>query len=146
MSDEAVSDHRPLARDNGEDSLGDSRLEGELSQADRRERRDLGGLQHDRASRGQCGCESPACDRHGEVPGDDDAHDADGLVEGHVDAAGHGDLAAEEALRSAGVVGQHVADVARLPARIADGVAGVGDLELGKLLDVVLDYQTEAAE
>ena len=48
---------------------------------------------------------------------------------------------AEQPLRRAGVVGDDVAEVARLPAGVADRVAGVDDLELGELLD---DRQIEA--
>ena len=51
-------------------------------------------------------------------------------MEGHVDSTGLGNLATEEALGRSGVVGEHVADVAGLPARVADGVPGVGHLEL----------------
>ena len=65
--------------------------------------------------------------------------DAERLVEGDVDAAGDRDLPAEHPLGRAGVVVQAVADVARLPARVAPGVAGVAHLQLGELLDVVVD-------
>ena len=67
-------------------------------------------------------------------------------MEGDVDAAGDRDLPAEQALRRGAVVGQHVADVAGLPARVADGVAGVGHLELGQLLEVRVDRVGEAAQ
>jgi len=41
---------------------------------------------------------------------------------------------------------KHVADVARLPAGIANGVAGVGHFELGQLFDVVIDDLTEPTQ
>ena len=62
-------------------------------------------------------------------------------MEGDVDAAGHRDLPAEQPLGRRAVVGQHVADVAGLPAGVADGVAGVAHLELGELLDVRVDQR-----
>ena len=58
------------------------------------------------------------------------------LVEGHVDPAGHRDLAPAVPLGRGGVVLQHVPHVARLPAGIADHVTGVGHLEPGQLLAV----------
>ena len=54
-------------------------------------------------------------------------------------AAGHRDLPAEEPLGRRRVVVEAVADVAGLPAGVADGVAGVVDLEPGQLLDVRVD-------
>ena len=80
--------------------------------------------------------EPPAGDRHREVPRHDHADDAERLLEGDVDAAGHRDLPAEQPLRRGRVVAEHVADVARLPAGVADRVPGVGHLELGQLLAV----------
>ena len=67
------------------------------------------------------------------------ADDAERLLERDVDAAGDRDLPAEQPLGRGRVVGQHVADVAGLPAGVADGVAGVGHLELGQLLEVGVD-------
>ncbi len=50
------------------------------------------------------------------------------------------------ALGRAGVVGEDVADVAGLPAGVADRVAGVRDLELRQLLDVRVDDLGEAPQ
>ena len=135
-----------LARQHLEDPLGDAGLEGELTEADRRQRGELGGLEHDGAAGRQSGGESPSRDRHGEVPRHDDADHADGLGEGDVDAAGDRDLAAEQPFRRRGVIVQDVADVARLPARVADRVAGAADLEPGELLDVPVDGVGEAPQ
>ena len=85
--------------------------------------------------------EAPARDRHREVPGHDHPDHAERLAEGDVDPARHRDLPAEQPLRGGGVVVQDVADVAGLPAGVADGVAGVAHLELGQLLDVII-HQT----
>ena len=90
--------------------------------------------------------EAPTGDRHGEVPRHDDPDDAERLAEGDVDAARDGDLAPEVPLRRPGVVGEDVAHVARLPARVADGVPGVLDLEQGELLLVLADEVGEAPQ
>ena len=86
-------------------------------------RGELGRLEHDGVAGGERGREAPARDRHREVPRHDDADDAERLLERHVEAAGDRDLPAEEPLRRRGVVVEHVADVARLPPGVADGVA-----------------------
>ena len=127
-------------------ALGQPGLERQLAEPDRGQRRQLGRLEDDGVAGGQRGREAPAGDRHREVPGHDDADDAERLVEGDVDAAGHRDLPAEQPLGRAGVVVEAVADVARLPARVAPGVAGVAHLELGELLDVRVDDGGEAAQ
>ena len=67
-------------------------------------------------------------------------------MERDVETAGDRDLRAEQALRRAGVVGEHVADVARLPPRVADRVPGVAHLELRELLEVVVDERGEAPQ
>ena len=103
-------------------------------------------LQDHGVARRQGGSESPAGDGHGEVPRDDDPHHPEGLVEGQVDAAGHGDLAPAVPLGRGGVVLQHVPHVARLPAGIADHVAGVGHLEPGQLLAVGVHGRREAPQ
>ena len=92
------------------------------------------------------GREAPARDGHREVPRHDDRDDAEGLLEGEVDPSRDRDLLPEEPLGRGRVVGEDVADVARLPPRVADGVAGVLDLELGELLEVVVDDLAEAAQ
>ena len=74
------------------------------------------------------------------------ADDAERLLEGDVEAAGDRDLPAEEPLGCRRVVAQHVDDVAGLPPGVADRVAGVGDLERGELLVVLLDDVGEAAQ
>ena len=85
---------------------------------------------------GQGGRQPPAQDRHGEVPRHDQPDDADRLLERDVEAARHRDLLAGQPLRGGRVVAQHVADVARLPAGLADRVARAGHLQLGEFLEV----------
>ena len=93
------------------------------------ERGELGGLDDDGVAGGQRRCEAPPGDSHGEVPGHDDGGDTERLVEGDVDAPRHRDLPAAVALGRHGVVLDHVAHVAGLPARISDHVASVGRLD-----------------
>lgn len=59
---------------------------------------------------------------------------------------GDGDLAAGEPLHSPGRVVEQVADVAGLPAGVADGVSGLADLQAGEFLDVLVDDGGEAAQ
>ena len=94
----------------------------------------------------RAGREAPAGDRHRKVPGHDDADHAERFAEGDVQPAGHRDLPAEEPFRRRGVVVDDVADVPRLPAGVADGVTGVRHLELGQLLEVVLDQRGEPSQ
>ena len=101
--DEALAHDAALARQNLQDALGKACLERQLADAQRAERRQLGRLEHDRVAGGQRRGEAPAGDGHGEVPGHDDAHHAERLVEGDVEAAGDGDLPAAVALGGAGV-------------------------------------------
>ena len=129
MIHEALADNRALARQHLQHVLGNAGFKGELTNANGSKRRYLGGLEHDRAAGSECRSQAPASNRHREVPGHDHADNADGLLEGHVDATGHGYLSAEQALGRAAVVLQHVRDVVHFPAGVADGVAGVHDLE-----------------
>ena len=82
----------------------------------------------------------------GKFHGRDHADDAERFEEGDVEAAGDGDLPAGQPLHSPGRVVEQVADVARLPAGVADGVAGLADLQLGQFLDVRVDHGGEAAQ
>jgi len=74
-----------------------SGLGGELRQADRRERRLLGGLQHHRVAGEECRPELPAADDERIVPRHDRGHDPQGLAayERQVVGPGGGDLVVE---------------------------------------------------
>ncbi len=146
VGDEPLADHAALAGDDRQHVLGQAGLEGELGDPDRGQRGELGGLEDDGVAGGQRRCHAPGQDRHREVPRHDDPDHAERLVEGQVDAAGDRDLPAEHPLRRRRVVVEAVADVAGLPARVAPGVSGVADLELGQLLDVVVDDRGEPAQ
>ena len=132
--DEPLPDHAALARQHLEHVLRQPGLQGELGEPQRGQRGQLGRLEHDRVAGGERGREAPGRDRHREVPRHDHADHAERLVEGDVEAAGHRDLLADQPLRRRRVVGQHVADVAGLPAGVADGVPRVAHLEPGQLL------------
>jgi hypothetical protein len=146
MRDEPLPHDSTLARHHGEDTLGDAGLEGEVTEPKRRQRGQLGRLEHHGVAGGERGTEPPPGDRHREVPRHDDADDPERLPEGDVDAAGDRDLASEVPLGRTGVVGEDVADVARLPAGVADRVPGVRDLEQRELLLVVADEVGEAPQ
>ena len=146
MRDEALAHDRALAGQHDEDVLRQPGLESQLAEPDRRQWRELRGLEHDGVARGQCRREAPAGDRHGEVPGHDDADDAQRLLERQIDAAGDRDLPAEQAFRCAAVVGEDVADVAGLPSRIGQGVSRARHLEQRELLQVGVDDLTEPTQ
>ncbi len=129
-----------------EHAFGQSGLQAELADANRRERRQGCGFQDDRIAGRQGRCESPAGDGHGEVPRDDDAHDTEWLVEREVDAARDGDLLATVTFRCAGVVREDVTDVASLPASVANRVSGVRHFQLRQLFDVLVDDVGEATK
>src|SRR5438067_1050869 len=76
-------------------------LEGDLAELDRRQRRQPGGLQHDRVPRREGGRHLPRSDRQREVPGHDQRHDPERLAERHVDAARDRDRLPQEPLRRA---------------------------------------------
>ena len=75
------------------------------------------------------GADLPGGDRQREVPGHDQADDAERLAEGHVDAAGDRDRVPEQPLRRAGVVAEGLDDHPDLAAGVADRLAGVARLE-----------------
>ena len=141
--DEPLADDRALAGEDLEHALGKSGLEAELTEAHRGHRRELGRLQHDGVAGGECGGEAPTGDRHREVPGHDHPDDTERLMEGDVDSPSHRDLVTEHPLGRARVVGKDVAHVPRLPAGVADRVAGVAHLELRELLVVLVDELRE---
>ena len=58
----------------------------------------------------------------------------------------HRNLLAGQPLRGGRVELQHVADVAGLPFRVADRMPGVGDLQLGQLVDVRVDRRGEGSQ
>ena len=146
MGDEALSDDRALAGQNREDALRDPRVKGQLPQADCRQGREFGRLEDDRVASRQRWPETPASNRHREVPRDDDRDNAERLLEGDIETTSDGDLPAEEPLGGGGVVAQHVDDIARLPARVADRVPGVDHFQASQLLRIHLDEIRELAQ
>lgn len=100
VSDERVARDRTVSGEHLEQALGKVRLQGELGQAQRGQRGRLGGLEEDRVARREGRYRAPGRDRHREVPGRDDADDAERFEERHVQAAGDRDLPAGEPLHS----------------------------------------------
>jgi hypothetical protein len=143
---EPLSAHRAGPGDDVHDTLGDARVERDPLELERGERRELGGLQHDRVAGGERRAELPARDREREVPGRDQPDDAERLPEGHVDAARHGDRPARVPLGRARVIAERLDDHAHLAARIRDRLAGVARLELRELLEHLLERVREPVE
>ena len=99
MLHQSLAHHRPGAGQHLEHVLGDAGIQGQFGQAQRGERRQLGGLEHHGVSRGQRRGEAPRGDRHREVPGDDRADHADRFVKGDVQPVGHRESAGRSAAR-----------------------------------------------
>ena len=87
MLDQPLPDDRARPDDDVQDALRDPGLERELGKAQGRERRQLGRLEHDGVPAGERGAELPARDVEREVPGHDQADDAERLAERGGDAA-----------------------------------------------------------
>ena len=146
MRDEPLPHNGSLTRQYREDTLREAGVEGQFGQAQGGQRGQLGGLEHDGVAGRERGREPPPGDRHREVPRHDDADDAERFVERHVDAARHRDLPAGQPFRCARVVVEDVADVARLPAGVADRVPRVADLKGGERLDMTVHSGREATQ
>ncbi len=117
-------------------------LQRQLADAQRAERRLLGGLEHDRAAGGERRAELPRRHQQGKVPGDDLRAHADGLAAGvavHVRRA-HRQHAALD-------LGRPASEVAQVPDRPGhvdvlgepDRLAVVERLDLGDLLGALFD-------
>src|SRR5206468_808948 len=65
---EALADQASRADDDVQNALWQAGLEGDLAELDRRQRRQPGGLQHDRVPRREGGRHLPRSDRQREVP------------------------------------------------------------------------------
>ena len=122
MRDKPLPDNGSTSRQHREHALGESRLQRQLTEPNRCQRGEFGRLQDDRVARRERGREAPARDGHRKVPRHDDADNAEWLAKRHVDPTGHRNLPTEHSLRSGGVVGQHIPDVACFPSSIADRV------------------------
>ena len=99
------------------------------------------GLEDDGVAAGERRPELPRGDVEREVPGHDQAHDAERLAERQVDAARDGDRLAEVLVDRAGVVVEDLRDHANLAARSGDRLADVARLEARELLAVLLDQR-----
>ena len=146
MLDEPLADDRPLAHDDVDDALGDAGVERELGEPERREGRQLRGLEDDRVPAGERRPELPGGDVQREVPWDDQPDDAERLAKGHVDAAGDGDRLAVALVDGAGVEVEDVGDHGDLGAGAGDRLADVLGLDARELLAVLLDQRSKTAE
>ena len=140
MADEAGADRLAVARDDVEDA-GREDLRGELAEAQRGQRRELGRLEDDRVARGERRADLPDGHHQRVVPRRDLAHDADRLAPDHARVALHV-LARGAALHHACGAGEeaHVVDRDRhLLAGDRHRLADVGGLEAAELLAVLLE-------
>ena len=136
------------AGDDVDDAVRDAGFEGELADAQRGERRLLGGLEDDGAAAGEGGRQLPAGHHDREVPGDDLADDADGLAQeiGEHRAA-DGDGLAVDLVGPAGVVLEAVDGGGDVDAEaVGDRLAGIDGVDLGELLAVVVDELAELVD
>ena len=136
----------PLPTSDVDDALRDAGLERELGEPQRRERRQLRRLEHDRVAARERRPELPGRDVEREVPGHDQADDAERLAEGDVDAARDRDRLAVVLVDRAGVEVEDLRDHADLAARAGDRLADVARLDPRELLGVLLDERREPAQ
>ena len=127
--DEPRADDRALADEHVDDAFGDTRLQHELREPERRQRRQLRRLQHDRVAARERRAELPRGDVEREVPRHDQADHAERLAEGHVDAARDRDRLAVVLVDCAGVEVEDLRDHPHLAARARDRLADVARLD-----------------
>jgi hypothetical protein len=133
--------------DDVDHSVGDAGHLCEVRVVERGKRRLLGGLDDDGAARGERRADLEEEHHGGEVPGDDDAHDADGLLERvALIPAGDAQDVAVDLVGSAGIVAQHlrgrgyVDDLAQ-----QQQLPGVGTVQRRQLLRVLLHQVRQLA-
>ena len=146
MLDQALPADAPGSDDHVHDTLGDATLERDPLEAQGRQRRELGGLEHDRVAGGQGRGELPGGDREREVPGRDQADHAQRLAHRPGLSARDRDRVAQQPLGRARVVAEGLHDHRHLPAGVPDRLAGVARLEHGELLELVVKRGGQAAE
>ena len=134
MLDQPPATHAARPCDHVQHALGEARLERDLLELERGQRRQLGRLQDDGVAGRQGRRDLPRRDDQREVPGDDQADYPEWLAEGHVDAAGDRDRLSEQPLGRSGVVAEGLDDHGHLAARVRDRLAGVARLQRRELL------------
>ena len=138
------------AGDDVDDAVRNASFRNQFAEAQRRERRLLGGLEHDRAACGERRRKLPGRHHEREVPRDDLADHADRLAQRigvPVAGAGNRNGLALQARRPSSHVAEHVdraADV--VAARIGHRLAIVERLEFGELVSVLLEQVAEVPD
>ena len=124
-----------------EDARGQAGLVEDLGQPQRRERRRVGGLGHDRVAGQERGAELVAQQRRREVPRDDRGDDAERAAQRARLDAGVDVVDADPAhlAREARVVLERVGRLVQLDLGLADRLALLGDEDRRKLVDVRLE-------
>ena len=120
-------------------------LDCQLAQAQRGQGGRIGRLEHDRTASGQRRAPLPGDHEQREVPGDDLPSDADRLSLGVAEVvAADGDDLALDLVGPAGVIAEAVDHERQVDvAALGDWLAVVKGLELGQLVDVLLDQVGE---
>jgi hypothetical protein len=117
-----------------------------FAEPQRRERRQLGGLEDDGVAAGERRSQLPARDVCREVPGDDEADDAERLPEGGRHAPSHGDRLPTVLVDRTGVEVEHLRHHPDLSARARDRLAHVLGLDARQLVGVLLDERREPSQ
>ena len=141
----------PEPGDDVDHALGEAGLHDQLAQAERRQRRLLGRLEHDRVARGQGGTQFPGRHQQREVPRDDLSHHAQRFpqrvrVVHRAGRVGHRqrDRVALDLVGPAGHVLEQLGGQRHIDrAGDADRLAVVEGFQLGELLQVLEDQVAE---
>jgi len=136
---------RARADDDVQHALGQPRVERDLLQLQRGQGVSSAGFRMTALPGGECRRDLPRRDRQREVPGDDQSYDAERFAERHVHSAGNRNRVAEQPLRRAGVVVEHVNDHADLAPRVADRLTDVARLELCDLVEAIRKHSGDVA-
>ena len=128
MGHEGVADVG-AAGDDVDHSRRDAGFEAEPTEGDRRERRQLRGLDHDAAAGGQRGSAGHAAEAERPVPGDDDPGDTDRFGDREVDASAgeHVDALARQLVGPPCVVAEPVSGIGRVVEREERAALEAGD-------------------
>ena len=133
-----------VAGNDVDDAVGNAGFLNQFAEAQRAERSLLGGLEHDRAARGERGAEFPRRHHQREVPRDNLADDADRLAQRVRKilraVRGDGDGVAFDLGGPAGHVAEHVHGAGHVgDARDGEGLAIVERFELREFVGVLFD-------
>ena len=123
--DQSLADDPSGAHHDVQNALGKARFKRQLLELECGQRRQLRGLENNGIPRRECRRDLPRGDRQRKVPRDDQSDHPERLAKRHVDAGGHRNRRAQQALRRTRVVVERVDDHCHLAAGVADGLTHV---------------------